>query len=157
MKLYRYGLTRWVRVFDGQGAARYGARFNPVGIPALYCCSNPSLPVLECLASNLDRSDWPQYFLACFIYDDTNADLRSFKQHELPVDWDERSHSVDVRNWGGREIKNRDGIIVPSRVNPLDLTVILNPGRPGFGSRITLESVEQLVLDDRILEMIASS
>lgn len=154
MNLYRYSTLKWIKVLNGMGAANFGGRYNPVGMPALYCCLNPSLPYLECLARNLSEEDWPQYYIMRFDFNDHGLDLRVFEEDEMPGLWGDLTHHRDVQEWGGAQLTDRDGIIAPSRVNRLDRTVILNPQRPDFISKITVESIDDLLIDDRIIKMI---
>ena len=47
-KVYRALNPLWARdPLSGEGAARYGGRFNPVGIPALYCSLSPLTALRE--------------------------------------------------------------------------------------------------------------
>lgn len=47
-KLYRALNPLWAsRPLSGEGAAKYGGRFNPVGMPALYCSLDPLTALRE--------------------------------------------------------------------------------------------------------------
>ena len=48
-------------MLSGEGAARYGGRWNPKGVPAVYCSENSSLAALEILANLARPSTFPSY------------------------------------------------------------------------------------------------
>ncbi len=136
---------------DGTGAKLYGGRFNPIGVPAVYCCSNPSLPYLECLAANLKSTTWPLFYQTLFYLDDHGLDIKEYAADSLPAGWNDERHNSKVQNWSARVLANKDVIILPSRVNPLDRTVILNPSRINIEVRIEIIDVQKMVFDKRLL------
>jgi RES domain-containing protein len=152
MKLYRYSTLQWARTFDGTGAKLYGGRYNPTGFAAVYCCSNPSLPYLECLAANLKSATWPLFYLTLFNLDDQELDIEELAVESLPPGWNSERHNSAVQQWCAQRLSQKDAIILPSRVNPLDRTAILNPSRPNFEDRIEIIEVREMVFDQRLLD-----
>lgn len=150
MKLYRYSTKQWAEAFDGAGAKLYGGRYNPEGVAVVYCCFNPSLPYLECLAANLKHSIWPKYYLTHFQLEDLTLDVTEKSIENLPPEWDNVRHQATVQKWGAKELARRDVIILPSRVNQLDFTVLLNPTRPEFEDSINIIEVREMVFDHRL-------
>jgi RES domain-containing protein len=150
MKLYRYSVRQWARSIDGTGAKLYGGRYNPEGFAAVYCCFNPSLPYLECLAANLKHATWPRYYLTHFELDENALVVEEFQVDKMPDDWDHEQHKKHVQQWSVQELTMRDAIILPSRVNPLDRTIILNPARPKFEKRIKIIDVREMKFDQRL-------
>ena len=48
-------------MLSGEGAAKYGGRCNPKGVPAVYCSETSSLAALEILANLVRLSTFPRY------------------------------------------------------------------------------------------------
>ena len=48
-------------MLNGEGASRYGGRWNPKGMPAVYCSENSSLAALEVLANLVSPSTFPDH------------------------------------------------------------------------------------------------
>ena len=151
MRLYRYSTRQWARTFDGTGAKLYGGRYNPPGFAVVYCCLNPSLPYLECLAANLRDSTWPMFYMTHFKLDDKGLKIEEFTVDNLPNEWDAERHNSTVQNWCVQVLANKDVLILPSRVNPLDRTVIINTVRSNFENHIEIIDVQKMVFDDRLL------
>ncbi|RLD20233.1 MAG: hypothetical protein DRI69_06735 [Bacteroidetes bacterium] len=154
MRLYRYSTFQWARTLDGTGAKLYGGRYNPVGVAAVYACFNPSLPYLECLAANLKGDIWPLFYQTLFQFDDDGLDIEEFKAESLPMEWNADRYSGTVQNWCAQKLTNRDVIILPSRVNPLDRTVLLNPLRSNLEDRIEIIDVSKMVFDKRLVDLL---
>ena len=70
-------------MLSGEGAARYGGRWTPKGVPAVYCSENSSLAALEilqvdgqqmgCVAGNRRLQDGPVLFDKCGGKPETTA------------------------------------------------------------------------------------
>ena len=106
-------------MLSGEGAARYGGRWNPKGMPAVYCSENSSLAVLEILANLVRPSTFPNHrILDLHVPDDAIAVISA------PVG--------DSRQIGGEMLRIHLAIMAPSSVNPLERNVVINPVHPDF-------------------------
>ena len=88
-------------MLSGEGAARFGGRWNPKGMPAVYCSENSSLAALEVLA-NLAR---PSMFPSYRVLDLVVPDGAIYVPRE-PVD--------DSRRMGAELLRTHLAIAVPS-------------------------------------------
>lgn len=65
MKVWRIAKAGYARtisqMLSGDGAARFGGRWNPKGVPAVYCSENSSPAALEVLANLARPSTFPAH------------------------------------------------------------------------------------------------
>ena len=108
-----------VDMLSGDGAARYGGRWNPRGVPAIYCSENSSLAALEILANLTRPSTFPSYRIL-----DLDVPDESIVTAPAPV--------ADTRRAGADLLRSHLAIMAPSAVNPLERNVVLNPAHPDF-------------------------
>ena len=106
-------------MLSGEGAARYGGRWNPRGMPAVYCSENPSLAALEVLVNLPGRPRSP----ATASWTSKSRMERFFMPPE-PVG--------DTRQAGAELLRTHLALAAPSAVNPLERNVVLSPAHPDF-------------------------
>ncbi len=108
-------------MLSGMGAALSGGRWNPPGMPVVYCSETSSLAMLETLARIEDISDAPTFqILDVTIPDDDVADL--------PIDEAARNG----QQAGAAALKEHLAFAVPSVVNPLERNIVINPLHVNF-------------------------
>ncbi len=139
MKVWRISKTRYAgsvnEMLSGEGARQLGGRWNSVGVPAVYCAETSSLAALEILV-HLAGEDWPPHSILGIEIPD-----------ELIV---EPSGSTDdTRSAGDELLKHSLAIAVPSAVNGLERTVVINPEHPDF-DQIKVGKIRPFLLDQRL-------
>ena len=123
-------------MLSGEGASRYGGRWNPKGVPAVYCSENSSLAALEILANLARPSTFPSYRI-------------------LDLDVPDGSVAVapdlvgDTRRTGAEMLRTRLAIAARSFVNPLERNVVINPAHPDF-DKVLPGTIRPFVLDRRL-------
>ncbi len=116
--------------FTGEGARRFGGRWNSPGVPVTYTSSSLALAVLETLV-NLEPNRQPSDLVA------VSVDLAEGIRHEgigrasLPTDWARTAAGFfrelgDAWVSGGRTV----ALVVPSAVVELETNALLNPAHP---------------------------
>ena len=149
MRIYRVAQQRYASsvsdMLSGEGAAKFGGRWNSVGVPALYCSESLSLCALEILA-HLPRGVLYRYhFLAIEIPDEQIIHL-----------------AEDIINDTRRNIMQQIGDLylgsegipafsVPSMVNPLERNIIINPEHPNT-PLLSCGSIQPFPMDNRLLQ-----
>ena len=126
-------------MLSGEGAARYGGRWNIKGVPAVYCSENSSLAALE-IPANLARvSSPPSYRI---------LDL------DVPDDLITAVPGVvgDTRQAGAEMLRTRLAIMVPSFVNPLERDIVINPVHPDF-DKVLHATIRPFVFDRRLAHL----
>lgn len=138
------------RAFDGEGARRYGGRWNPVGTPAVYLASHRSLAVLEILA-NLERTD----ALSGFVFFEVRFDERFVERLDpkrLPGNWRRPEPPSQLARLGATWAAEQRSLLleVPSAVVPPETNLLLNPRHGDFGA-LAIGPAEPFDLDPRLL------
>ena len=124
-------------MLSGEGAARYGGRWNPKGMPAVYCSENSSLAALEILANLARPSTFPSYRI--LDLDVPNGSIATAS-----------SAIGDTRQAGAEIFQTRLAIMAPSFVNPLERNVVINPDHPDF-DRVLPGTLRPFVFDRRLV------
>ena len=106
-------------MLSGDGAARYGGRWNPKGMPAVYCSENSSLAALEVLVNLARPSTFPSYRIL-----DLDVPDGSIATAPAPA--------ADTRQAGAALLRSHLAIMAPSAVNPLERNVVINPAHRDF-------------------------
>ena len=123
-------------MLSGEGAARYGGRWNPKGVPAVYCSENASLAALEILANLARPSTFPSYRIL-------DLDVPDGSIAAVP------DLMGDTRQAGAEMLRARLAIMAPSFVNPLERNVVINPAHPDF-DRVLPGTIRPFVFDRRL-------
>lgn len=150
MKIFRIARTEFCDV-NGEGAKRFGGRWNLSGYPALYGCSSVAAALLERLTidSELFSSErYTLYSVMEFQCADSLIYIPSLS--ELPKGWDSIPSTKSSQEFGTSFLK--DGLLcfaVPSVVDITSLNFIINPLSKNF-SKVTWK-VYPLTLDQRIV------
>ena len=123
-------------MLNGEGAARYGGRWNPKGMPAVYCSENSSLAALEILANLVRPTTFPSYrILDLDVPDGAIATVTDA--------------IGDTRQAGAEMLRTGLAIMAPSFVNPLERNVVINPTHPEF-DKVFPGTIRPFVFDLRL-------
>jgi len=152
MRVYRLIRARWVsQALTGEGARRYGSRWNPKGVPMLYTASTLSLAALETLVHfAIDTAPVDYVALTIRVPDDA---VERVANEDLPADWYATPPPVRCQQLGARWAANAQslGLAVPSVVVPSEDNILLNPLHPDFAN-VVLEKQDPFLFDSRLLE-----
>lgn len=140
--------------FSGEGARRYGGRWNPRGTPLVYTAESRALALLEMLVQ--DEPLRARYVLIpARIPDDLPLDR--LDTADLPDDWRTLGARDALQTLGQRWLagSHAAALVVPSAVVPAEHNVLLDPEHPDF-ARIAIGPVEALDTDMRLLRNLAA-
>jgi RES domain-containing protein len=138
------------RAFDGEGARRYGGRWNPRGISVVYSASTLSLAALETLVQvDADLAPLDHVSIPAEIPEDLA--IRTLIPADLPSNWRDYPAPERLKNLGAEWIHAQESavLIVPSVVVPREHVVLLNPHHPEF-PKLRLGTPEPFVFDPRL-------
>ena len=123
-------------MLSGEGAAMYGGRWNPKGMPAVYCSENSSLAALEILANLVRPSTFPSYRILDLDVPDGSISVAP-------------TSARDKRLAGAALLRARLAIMAPSVVNPLERNVVINPAHLDF-DKVLPGTIRPFVFDRRL-------
>ena len=135
---------------SGEGARRYGGRWNHAGSAVVYTSESLSLAVLEYLV-NLPISDLPDDLVSVQIQIPESLPKNGVSVADLPDNWRAFPAIEDLKDIGtdwAREAKTAI-LSVPSVVIPTELNYLINPAHEGT-RHIEIVSVEPFALDVRL-------
>ncbi len=117
---------------DGEGARRFGGRWNPPGVPAIYASDSLALAMLEILVHFDPALPMADYVaLALDIPDDA---IYVLDPEFIPGAWPRHDSIPFTQRLGNEQLILRNGfaIGVPSAVVPEALNYVINPAHPDF-------------------------
>jgi len=138
------------QLLSGEGAKRYGGRWNHIGVAVVYTSQSLSLAVLEHLV-NLPISDLPDDLVSIqieFVDDLPRTELRL---KDLPDNWRAFPAIEELKDLGSEWARKAATpvLVVPSVVIPNELNYLINPFHP-LATKIKIVSIDSFALDTRL-------
>lgn len=152
MLVWRICARRHARgAFTGEGARRYGGRWNPAGTALVYAAESLSLAALE-LFVNLDTEDLPVRFVSIGAEIPSRVRVHRLGPRGLPRGWRRYPAPARLQEIGHAWVREgRTAVLsVPSAVIPDERLYLLNPAHPHFG-RIRVLEPEPFTFDPRLI------
>lgn len=150
MELYRCAKCRFIQDLSGEGAFRYGGRWNSKGVRMVYTASNPSLALLETLVHTVSLVPEIDY---CLLKMENNQDSVQVKEvSTLPADWSATPAPDHLKSIGDAFIAEGKFLIlkVPSAILSMEWNFLINPGHPLF-TKMKIYPVNRVIIDRRLL------
>jgi RES domain-containing protein len=137
--------------FSGDGARRYGGRWNISGRPVVYVAQNASLAILETLVHLRTRELVQQYVLFHVQFD--GRIMTALDPKDLPESWRRIEPSPEVQRLGDAWLAGATSAVlrVPSVIVPTEWNYLLNPAHPHF-PRIKIGPRIPVRLDLRLIK-----
>jgi RES domain-containing protein len=136
--------------FTGEGAKRFGGRWNSVGTRMVYTASSLSLATLEMLVHLEEISTIVDYYTVIPLTFDRSL-LQIIDPASLPKGWDRPEPIPATQILGDKWIAEASGVAlqVPSAVTPGEVNYLLNPFHSSF-RKISFEPAFDFKLDKRL-------
>ena len=136
--------------FDGEGARRYGGRWNSLGSAVVYASETRALAILEVLAGLRSVKAISGYVLISVTFDDSL--ITSVEPDELPGDWRESPPRPSTQRIGDDWASRKSSAILraPSAIVPEEFNYLLNPAHRDF-ERVQIGTPQDLTVDPRLL------
>ncbi len=151
MFLYRVALESYGGDLSGEDAKRYGGRWNPKGMAAVYTAESPSQALLEYLPHFQETCAPPDLVLVT-IKAPGALPIQEITEEDLPANWYARPPIPETAMLGEKWLRERSfvGLRVPSVMLPYGKAwnLILNPQHPKF-SEICVTEILSLSVDPR--------
>jgi len=135
--------------FSGEGARRYGGRWNAPGRPVVYASLHLSLAALETLA-HADRRRFERDYVAYEVRVPHDLILE-LRDEDLPADWRARPVSPGARAAGDAWLGQRASVAlsVPSVLVPQERNLLLDPAHPRFAA-VRIGLPQRFRFDERL-------
>jgi len=138
------------RAFDGEGARRYGGRWNHPGTRLIYTAGSLSLAALE-LFVHVDIDIVPGDLVSIPADIPDGLAIDAVEIEKLPRDWRRFPAPDALKNIGTTWVaEGRTAVLaVPSAVIPEERNYLLNPAHPDF-KRIRIHKSKPFQFDPRM-------
>ncbi len=130
---YRLVKSKWAdNAFDGEGAKRYGGRFNSRGRSCVYVASSESLAILEIMVHLEDYRLLEHY--ALFRLSLPAGSIARLDVEALPPDWRDEPAPASTAHVGDAWLQAGTSLAlaVPSTIAVREMNYLLNPEHPDF-------------------------
>lgn len=136
---------------DGEGARRYGGRWNKPGTPVVYTSGTLSLAALEYLV-HVDSDILPDSLVSVRATIPDSLAIETIHASDLPSDWKDKIIPVALQERGTSWANHAKSPVlkVPSVVIEHEWNYVLNPLHPDF-HQITWDSGIAFSFDSRLL------
>jgi len=135
--------------FVGEGAKRFGGRWNSPGVAVIYGSQHKSLAALEQLVHHNPRA---ANRFKVFRFQFPDSLIEPLPSRNLPADWRHEPPPASTQQLGdawARELRSAV-LAVPSIIVPEELNFLLNPAHHDF-KKITVGKPEDFAFDARLL------
>ena len=152
LRVWRLVTARFAETaFSGEGARRYGGRWNRKGVPVVYTAGSLSLAMLEMLVQ--DQPLRARYVtIAAEV--PPGLDIERADIDRLPAAWRAPAALETLRTIGRERAARLASAVlaVPSAIVPAETNYLLNPRHPDFG-QFVVGAPQVLVTDLRLSQL----
>jgi RES domain-containing protein len=136
--------------FDGEGAFRFGGRWNSRGTRIIYTAESLSLAALEMLVHLDDDSMLFEYsYIPVQIPTDLILKVTDFRK--LPKNWNDSPAPIALQKLGDDWAKSNVSAVleVPTSIIPIEKNYLLNSFHTDF-NKIFIETPQKFTFDKRL-------
>src|SRR5436309_10500144 len=136
--------------FSGEGAWRYGGRWNSRNVRVIYASEHQSTAALEVFIHNKPFSPNEKYKV--FRLEWPNNLTEIFLLKKLPLNWRATPPPAETKEIGDRWVHERRSaaLALPSAISPADTNFLINPDHRDF-KRIRIAPPVDYDFDPRLL------
>jgi RES domain-containing protein len=136
--------------FSGEGASKFGGRWNSTGTPLVYTSESLSLATLEILTGGISLSLLGNYVKIPVDFETFLVEF--FAAANLPKEWRSYPPSIKTQKIGDNWVKESKSVVlkVPSVVIKEEFNYLINPMHPDF-KKIAIGKPERYLFDKRLL------
>jgi RES domain-containing protein len=148
---YRICKTKYAATwFDGEGAYRFGGRWNSRGKRILYTAGSLSLAVLEMLVHLNNEEILLAYSYVAAEFDE-NLILPVEDFRHLPENWSDSPPPLQIQRIGDEWARKQASVIlkVPTSILPVEFNYLINVEHPEF-LKVKLGKLQTFTFDERL-------
>ena len=150
MLVYRITSSKYAHDISGIGAAFYGGRWNPKGIPVLYTGESKEIALLETIV-HIPPLFIPK--LDMLTIEIPNSILE-FKHEHLPKNWNKYPAPSNLAEIGKKWALEAQHLAlkVPSCIIQTAYNYILNCNHPDYNKKVKIVDQKRFHLDERLIK-----
>lgn len=136
--------------FDGEGARRFGGRWNERGTAVVYFGGTLSLAALETFV-HLSAADARLAFVAIEVVVPDGIRIAELPPGRLPANWRAEPPPTETKAIGSAWVRARETLLlrIPSVIVPRESNYLLNRAHPDFSS-LKIRPPEPFGFDERM-------
>jgi RES domain-containing protein len=137
------------RAFDGEGARRYGGRWNSIGVPIVYTSDYLATAALELMVNMIDYSAMFQKY-DCIAVEIPTKLVTELDPKRIPANWQNNPPPKNTRVIGDDWFRSQKSAVfkVPCAVIPEHNSFLINPEHPEY-SNIRIHKPRPFIFDPR--------
>jgi RES domain-containing protein len=149
MVVYRISNCQFISDLSGEGAYKYGGRWNSKGVHMLYTAGSAALALLESVV-HIPNIINVSYCLAAIEV--PAQKIAVIHEEELPADWQMNPPPDHLKKIGNSFIASNDHLVlkIPSVILPQEFNYLINPYHKDFAG-VKILTREPLNIDKRLL------
>lgn len=148
---YRLVSPRWASTaLSGEGARKYGGRWNSPGHPAVYLAESRALCALELLVHLTTPETRAKPFVLLEVTIPADS-LESLAASALPPDWNISPPTMESMTIGNDWLTRNQSLAlrVPSTIVPEEFNLVVNVSHPEM-RKVTVETERRFHFDPRL-------
>ena len=152
MRYWRIATQNWALDTGCEGARRFGGRWNPIGMPALYAGTTIELCALEKFV-HLAGIAHPPLVLVAVDIPDAHLPTKRLAPDRLPPGWADLPVSGASQGVGRDWLRAAQDLVllVPSAIIPEATNAVINPAHPAF-LQVRLSIMRPFSFDARLFK-----
>jgi len=138
--------------FTGEGARRFGGRWNSPGVRVVYAATSFALALLEIMA-NARRGRIPPGIVFCTVDLPDGVHVDTLDELILPPTWYKAPAPPELQALGDAWVQRGESValLVPSAITRIESNAILNPNHVDF-AQLTIGALRDIPVDERLRE-----
>jgi RES domain-containing protein len=135
--------------FTGEGARRFGGRWNSKGVAVIYTADSLALAALEMLVYLQAHRILDTYLVAPVRFHESL--VRNLDRSRLPADWRRDPVPLALRSLGDQWVAGNQSLVlrVPSVIIESECNYLLNPAHPDF-AKLSFGRPQKFRYDSRL-------
>lgn len=152
MDLFRISRKKYINDLSGEGARKFGGRWNFKGSAVLYTSQSESLAALETLV-HAPVSAIPDDLNLLILSVPESLRTGVIKSEELPADWRNYPAPTRLAETGTKWLESKSDLLlrVPSVLVQTEWNFLLNPNHPDM-KKIKTKEIRPFGFDMRLLQ-----
>jgi RES domain-containing protein len=153
MTVYRIAACKYIKDLSGEGAFRYGARWNSPGTRMLYTAESSALAMLEALA-HITMLPLVQPY--CMVRLQVPDSVEILDMNTLPDNWNAMPAPDTLNKIGNEFVAEGKALAlkVPSVLVPDNFNFLINPTHPLF-SEMKVIAITNISFDQRLVKPVS--